>query len=60
MLEDPFAVQNPLTGYTEKKLPGVRVQITAARDEVFLREIYLRAPEGLSGRRRCGSGRRAV
>ena len=41
MLEDPFAVQNPLTGYTEKKLPGVRVQITAARDEVFLREIYL-------------------
>lgn len=41
MLEDPFAVQNPLTGYTEKKLSGVRVQITAARDEVFLREISL-------------------
>lgn len=40
-LEDPFAVQNPLTGHTNKKLSGVRVQITAARDEVFMREIYI-------------------
>lgn len=40
-LEDPFAVQNPLTGHTNKKLSGVRVQITAARDEVLMREIYI-------------------
>ena len=36
-----IAVQNPLTGHTNKKLSGVRVQITAARDEVFMREIYI-------------------
>ena len=41
LLEDPFAVQNPLTGHTEKKLSGVRVQVTAARDAVCLREIAL-------------------
>ena len=40
-LEDPFAIQNPLTGHTEKKLMGVRVQITAARDEVFMKDIYI-------------------
>ena len=40
-LVDPFAVQNPLTGHTNKKLSGVRVQIIAARDEVFMREIYI-------------------
>ena len=41
VLEDPFAVQNPLTGYTQKKLSGVCVQITAARDEVYMKEIYM-------------------
>ena len=41
VLEDPFAVQNPLTGYTQKKLSGVRVQIPAARDEVYMKEIYM-------------------
>ncbi len=41
MLEDPFAIQNPLTAWKNKKFFGVRVQITAARDTVYLKDIYL-------------------
>lgn len=47
LLEDPFAVQNPLTAWqAEEKITGVRIQITAARDEVFLKDIYI--TEGVS------------
>ena len=41
-LEDPFAIQNPLTDWLmDEKITGVRVQITAARDTVFMKDIYV-------------------
>ncbi len=41
-LEDPFDIQNPLTAWMmEEKISGVCVQITAARDTVFMKDIYL-------------------
>ncbi|MDO5423540.1 MAG: alpha-L-fucosidase [Eubacteriales bacterium] len=38
-LQDPFAGQNPLLDDTEETISRIRVQVTAARDEVFLKEI---------------------
>lgn len=39
ILEDPFADQNPLTNDTEAEMSNITIQITAARDEVFIRDI---------------------
>lgn len=38
-LQDPFALQNPLTDDSQPELRRIKVQVTAARDEVFLKEI---------------------
>lgn len=38
-LQDPFALQNPLTDDSEPELRRIKVQVTAARDEVHLKEI---------------------
>ncbi|MCI5649514.1 MAG: alpha-L-fucosidase [Fusicatenibacter sp.] len=38
-LHDPFALQNPLINDSGDAIHRLRVQITAARDEVFLKEI---------------------
>ncbi|QOV20379.1 alpha-L-fucosidase [Blautia liquoris] len=38
-LQDPFAGQNPLLDDSEEKITKIKVQITAARDEVFIRDI---------------------
>lgn len=38
-LHDPFALQNPLIRDSDDKISKLTVQITAARDEVFLKEI---------------------
>lgn len=40
-LEDPFAFQNPLTGQVKAKYQHLHLQITAARDEVCLKEIVV-------------------
>lgn len=41
VLEDPFALQNPLTGQKKDKLSSLHIQITAARGEVFLKDIVV-------------------
>lgn len=41
VLENPFEVQNPLTGGESALRRTLRVQITAARDAVCMREIYV-------------------
>lgn len=38
-LQDPFALQNPLTDDSEPEIRRLKVQITAARDEVLMKEI---------------------
>ncbi|MDO4297878.1 MAG: alpha-L-fucosidase [Lachnospiraceae bacterium] len=38
-LQDPFALQNPLINDSDEGLTGLLVQVTAARDEAFLKEI---------------------
>lgn len=38
-LEDPFALQNPLTGEDVQEITTLKVQVTAARDEVLMKEI---------------------
>ena len=38
-LQDPFAKQNPLINDSGDTVSRVKIQITAARDEVFLKEI---------------------
>lgn len=38
-LQDPFALQNPLTGNSRSEIPALKVQVTAARDEVIMKEI---------------------
>lgn len=38
-LQDPFALQNPLINDSDDTISRLKVQITAARDEVFLKEI---------------------
>ena len=38
-LQDPFALQNPLTDNSGPELTKLKVQVSAARDEVFLKEI---------------------
>lgn len=39
ILTDPFADQNPLTNDSEAEMSYITIQITAARDEVFIRDI---------------------
>lgn len=38
-LTDPFAQQNPLLNGSDDTVTALRIHVTAARDEVFLREI---------------------
>ncbi len=38
-LQDPFAGQNPLTDDSEPEIARLKVQVTAARDEVLMKEI---------------------
>lgn len=38
-LEDPFALQNPLTGEAPQEITTLKVQVTAARDEVIMKKI---------------------
>ena len=40
-LQDPFALQNPLTDDTSERISQVQLRITAARDEVFLKSVKL-------------------
>ena len=40
-LRDPFALQNPLTDDSQARVTRLTVQITAARDEVFLKDILI-------------------
>ena len=40
-LQDPFALQNPLTDNSEPEITRLKVQITAARAEVLLKEISI-------------------
>lgn len=40
-LRDPFALQNPLTDDSKAGATSLTVQITAARDEVFLKDILI-------------------
>lgn len=40
-LQDPFALQNPLTADTSERISQVQLRITAARDEVFLKSVKL-------------------
>ena len=40
-LQDPFALQNPLLNDTDELLTELQVQITAARDEVILKDIQV-------------------
>lgn len=40
-LRDPFALQNPLTDDSKAGVTSLTVQITAARDEVFLKDILI-------------------
>lgn len=40
-LQDPFAEQNPLIADSQEKINRLQVQITAARDEVFMKNIYI-------------------
>lgn len=40
-LRDPFALQNPLTDDSQASVTRLTVQITAARDEVFLKDILI-------------------
>lgn len=40
-LRDPFALQNPLTDDSRAGVMSLTVQITAARDEVFLKDILI-------------------
>lgn len=40
-LQDPFAEQNPLTDDSEPEIARLRVQVTAARDEVLMKEISI-------------------
>ena len=38
-LQDPFAEQNPLIDDSDRTVRTLRIHITAARDEVMLKEI---------------------
>ena len=38
-LQDPFALQNPLINDADEKISRLKVQVTAARDEVVMKEI---------------------
>ena len=38
-LQDPFALQNPLINDSDETISTLKVQVTAARDEVFIKEI---------------------
>ncbi len=38
-LQDPFALQNPLIDDSDETISRLKVQVTAARDEVFMKEI---------------------
>ena len=40
-LQDPFALQNPLTDDTTERISQVQLRVTAARDEVFLKSVKL-------------------
>lgn len=40
-LQDPFALQNPLTDDTSEVISQLHLRVTAARDEVFLKSIKL-------------------
>lgn len=40
-LQDPFALQNPLTDDTSERISQVQLRVTAARDEVFLKSVKL-------------------
>ena len=40
-LQDPFALQNPLTADTSERISQVQLRITAARDKVFLKSVKL-------------------
>ena len=40
-LQDPFALQNPLINDSDDEISKLKVQITAARDEVVMREIRI-------------------
>ena len=40
-LQDPFALQNPLTADTSERISQVQLHITAARDKVFLKSVKL-------------------
>ena len=40
-LQDPFAGQNPLTDDSQPEIRRLKVQITAARDEVLMKEILV-------------------
>ena len=38
-LQDPFALQNPLINDSDETISRLKVQVTAARDEAFIKEI---------------------
>ena len=40
-LQNPFGEQNPLINDMEDRICQIQVQITAARDEVFLKDIKI-------------------
>lgn len=40
-LQDPFALQNPLINDADEEISRIRIQVTAARDEVVMREIKI-------------------
>lgn len=40
-LQDPFALQNPLINDSDGQISRLKVQITAARDEVMMKEIKI-------------------
>lgn len=40
-LQDPFALQNPLTADTSERISQVQLRITAASDKVFLKSVKL-------------------
>ena len=38
-VQDPFALQNPLINDSDETISKLKVQVTAARDEAFIKEI---------------------
>ena len=38
-VQDPFALQNPLINDSDETISRLKVQVTAARDEAFIKEI---------------------